>query len=62
MFLELHLEENDNKILLNIERILSIYQAKGATYVIVSETFVYRVKESYEDIAKCLDKYYEYRK
>lgn len=59
MFIELHLEENDNKIMLNIDRIQSIYQAKGATYVCISETFVYRVKESYEDIAKCIDKHYE---
>lgn len=57
MFIELHLAENDKKIMLNINRINSIYQEEGAIYIYVEEV-VYRVKESYEDIAKCIDKYY----
>lgn len=61
MFIELHLEENDNKIMLNIDRIQSIYTQKGGTYIYIGEV-VYHVKESYEDIAKCIDKYYGYRK
>jgi hypothetical protein len=61
MFLELHLEENDSKIMLNIDKIKSIYQERKGVSIYIGE-IVYRVKESYEDIAKCIDKYYEYRK
>lgn len=53
MFLELHLSENDEKIMLNIDRINSIYQANGRTNIYVGEV-VYRVKESYEDVAKSI--------
>ena len=57
MFIELHLAENDKKIMLNIDRINSIFQMNEGATVYAGEVF-YRVKESYEDIAKCLDKYY----
>lgn len=57
MFLELHLSENNEKIMLNINRINSIYQTKDVVYIYTGDV-VYRVKESYEDIAKCIDKYY----
>lgn len=57
MFLELHLSENNEKIMLNISRINSIYQTNGKAYIYIGE-IVYRVKESYNDIAKCMDKYY----
>lgn len=53
MFLELHLSDNNEKIMLNIDRIKSIYQDGRTAYVYVGEV-VYRVKESYEDIAKSL--------
>ena len=49
MFLELHLLDNDEKIILNINRINSIYQKNGATYIYAGEV-TYRVKESYEHI------------
>lgn len=58
MFIELHLIENDEKILLNIDRIQSIYQTKGATHIYTGE-IIYQVKESYEDITTCIDKYYK---
>lgn len=61
MFLELHKWDNNEKIMLNIDMIQSIYQEKEASYIYIGQ-IVYRVKESYEDIAKCIDKYYEYRK
>ena len=57
MFFELHLSENNEKIMLNINRINSIYQTKDVVYIYTGDV-VYRVKESYEDIAKCIDKYY----
>jgi hypothetical protein len=56
-FLELHLSDNNEKIMLNINRINSIYQTNGKVEIYTGEV-VYRVKESYEDIAKCIDKYY----
>lgn len=57
MFLELHIFENDEKIMLNINRIHSIYQEKAATYIYIGE-IVYRVKESYEDVIKCINEHY----
>ena len=57
MFLELHLSDDNEKIMLNINQINSIYQTNGKVNIYVGEV-VYRVKESYEDIAKCIDKYY----
>lgn len=53
MFLELTLYDNNEKIMLNIDRVQSIYQTKAATYIYIGEV-VYRVKENYEDIAKCI--------
>lgn len=53
MFLELTSYDNNEKIMLNIDRIQSIYQIKAATYIYIGEV-VYRVKENYEDIAKCI--------
>lgn len=57
MFLELHLQENNEKIILNIDRINSIYQTNGKTNIYI-DRIVYRVKESYDDIAKRIDKNY----
>lgn len=51
MFIELHLSDNNEKIMLNIDRINSIYQIKGTTNIYAGEV-VYQVKESYEDIEK----------
>ncbi len=53
MFLELTLYDNNEKIMLNIHRIKSVYQEGRMVYVYIGEV-VYRVKESYEDIAKSL--------
>jgi hypothetical protein len=58
MFLELHLSDDNEKIIVNINRINSIYSNKGVTYIYVGEA-VYRVKESYEDVTNCIDKYYK---
>lgn len=58
MFLELHLFDDDEKVTLNINRIQSIYQKKGATYIYIGE-IVYRVKESYEDVIKSINNYYD---
>lgn len=54
MFLELHLFESNEKILLNITKIQSVYQEKAATYIYVGR-IVYRIKESYEDIVKMIN-------
>ena len=58
MFLELHLLDNNEKIILNINRINSIYQTSGKVEIYTGDV-VYRVKESYEDIVECIDKYYK---
>lgn len=54
MFLELHLKDNNEKIILNINHINSIYQIKGITNIYAGEV-VYQVKESYEDIKKGIE-------
>lgn len=56
MFLELHLSENNEKIMLNINRINSIYQTNGKAEIYVEEV-VYRVKESYEQIKELINNY-----
>ena len=58
MFLELHKAENDEKIMLNLDKIQSIYQEKAATYIYIGQ-IVYRVKESYEEIVEFINKYSE---
>lgn len=51
-FIELHLMDGSNEtILINIDRIKSIYRLNGTTYVYVGES-AYKVKESYEDIRR----------
>ena len=56
MFLKLHKAENDEKIMLNLDKIQSIYQEKAATYIYIGQ-IVYRVKESYEEIVEVINKY-----
>lgn len=56
MFIELHLSDNDEKIMLNINRINSIYQIEEVVYIYTGEV-VYRVKESYEDIVNGIKTY-----
>ena len=51
MFIELHLLSDNEKILVNIDRIKSIYRYKGETHVSMGEVS-FRVKESYEDIRR----------
>lgn len=55
MFLELHLSENNEKIMLNINRINCIYQTDGETNIYVG-LVVYRVKEGYEEVAAAINK------
>lgn len=55
MFIELHLSENDEKILLNINNIISIYQTNGKVNIYAGEV-VYQVKENYEDIIETIKK------
>ena len=56
-FLQLQLKNNNEKILINIDKIISIYQIKGITNVYVGEV-VYEVKEKYEEIVDALNHYY----
>ncbi len=53
MFLELHLLDNNEKIMLNINCINSIYQKNGKTNIYVGEV-VYCVKENYEQIKELI--------
>jgi len=55
MFLELHLLDNDEKIMVNINRINTIYQIKGTTNIYIGEV-VYRIKENYEQIKESINK------
>lgn len=57
MFIELHLYDNNEKIIMNINRINSIYKIGKTTNIYIGEV-VYRVKESYDDIVKIIDKHY----
>jgi hypothetical protein len=50
-FIELHLLDDDEKIIINVDRIKSVYRWKGITYVYIGET-AYKVKESYNDIRR----------
>lgn len=56
-FLQLQLKNNNEKILINIDKIISIYQIKGTTNVYAGEV-VYEVKEKYEEIVDALNHYY----
>jgi hypothetical protein len=51
-FIELHLMDGSNEtIMINIDRVKSIYSYKGITRVYVGEV-EYKVKESYDDIRR----------
>ena len=54
MFLELHLLDDNTKILLNIQMIQCIGQAKGITYISYYDSIL-RVKESYEDVVEAIN-------
>ena len=54
MFLELHLSDNNEKVMLNINRINSIYQTNGKANIYVGE-IIYRVKESYEEVVSAIN-------
>ena len=56
MFLELHLSEDNEKIMFNINRINSIYQTKEVIYIYTGDV-VYRVKENYEQIKELINNY-----
>ena len=56
-FIVLHLSDNNEKIILNIDRINSIYQEEKTVNVYIGEV-VYRVKESYENIVNLISKCY----
>lgn len=58
MFLELHLLYNDEKVMFNIDRINSVYQERSTVNVYIGED-VYKVKESYENIVKRINKCYK---
>lgn len=54
MFLELHLSDNNEKIMLNINRINSFFQIAEETNIYVGMV-VYRVKESYEEVVAAIN-------
>lgn len=56
MFLGLHLSDNNEKIMFNINMINCIYQTKGTTNIYVGEV-VYQVRESYEEIVNAINKH-----
>jgi hypothetical protein len=58
MFLGLHLSDNNEEIMFNINMINCIYQTKGTTNIYVGEV-IYQVKESYEEIIKAINNYYD---
>ena len=54
MFLELTLYDNNEKMMININRINSIYQTNKKTNIYVGDV-VYQVKESYEQIKEAIN-------
>ncbi len=54
MFLELHLLDDNTKVLLNIQKIQCIGQAEGITYITIGDSIL-RVKEKYEDIVEAIN-------
>lgn len=56
MFLELTLSNNNSKMLVNINRINSIYQTSETTNLYVGEV-VYQVSENYEEIVEAINNY-----
>ena len=55
MFLELHLSNDNEKIMVNIYRINSIYQIEEAITNIYIDGVIYQVKESYEQIKEAIN-------
>ncbi len=55
MFLELHLSNNNEKIMVNIYKINSIYQAEESITNIYIDGTIYQVKESYEQIKEAIN-------
>lgn len=55
MFLELHMLEDDKKIMVNVSKIQCIGHVNDAVVVDVVDS-VFRVKESYEQIHKAMSK------
>lgn len=55
MFIELHLLDNNRKMMLNINKIQCISQVNGITGIDQGDV-VFRVKESYEQIHKAISK------
>lgn len=56
MFLQLTLSSNNSKILVNINRINSIYQTNETTNLYIGEV-VYQVSENYEEIVEAIKNY-----
>lgn len=55
MFIELHMLEDDKKIMINVNKIQCIVHHEGVMVVDVGDC-IFRVKESYEQIRKAMDK------
>ena len=55
MFLELHLSNDNEKIMVNIYKINSIYQAGESITNIYIDGTIYQVKESYEQIKEAIN-------
>ena len=55
MFFELTLYSTEEKVLINVDRIDAIYPFMGMTNILVGKE-IFEVKESYENITKCLQK------
>ena len=54
MFLELHSSDNNEKIMVNIDRIDTIYQIGKITSIYIGG-IIYHVKESYEQIEEAIN-------
>ena len=57
MFIELHMLDNNEKIMISIDKIQCISQVNGMTAVRLVDC-VFRVKESYEQIRQMISKNY----
>ena len=55
MFIELHMLDDNAKILLNIQKIQSIGQMEGIICIDVGDS-IFRVRESYEQIRQAMSR------
>lgn len=57
MFIEFHLKDSNEKILVNLNKINAIYQQGSLTMIYAGEV-VYSIKETYSEVVDAINNYY----